>query len=73
MKRVVQIALFIVVLLQPVSGKSSEKMLVFSYEKPYKYELIDGTYKVQAVIEGLNSAEGLEVRFNGEQLLLKET
>ncbi len=72
MKRVVQLALYISIFLQPVSGKSSENMLLFSYDKPYKYELVDGTYTVQAVLEGLISVEGLEVRFNGELLLLKK-
>ncbi len=72
MKRVVQLALIISILLQPVSGKSPEKMLVFSYEKPYKYELVDGSYVVRATIHGLSSAEGVEVRFNGEILLLEE-
>ena len=62
MKRVVQIAVLVTFLLQTVSGKSPEKMLVFSYEKPYKYELMDGLYQVHAVVQGLSSVEGLEVR-----------
>jgi alpha-mannosidase len=48
-------------------------MLVFSYEKPYKYELIDGTYKVQAIVKGLSSEKGLEVLFNDESLLLERS
>ena len=72
MKRLVQVAVLVIVLLQSVSGKSPENMLIFSYDKPYKYELVDGTYTVQAVLEGLSSVEGLEVSFNGELLLLKK-
>lgn len=72
MKKLALLTLIISFLLHTVSGKVSEQMLVFSYEKPYKYELINGTYKVQAVIEGLSSARGVEVRFNGEELALKE-
>jgi len=72
MKRVVQIAILVTFLLQTVSGKSPEKMLEFSYEKPYKYELVEGSYKVRAIISGLNSAGGVKVRFNGKELTLKE-
>ena len=63
MKKVVQIALSVFIFLQPVSGKSPEGMLAFSYEKPYAYELIEGSYRVRAVVEGLSSARGMEVRF----------
>lgn len=72
MKKITLFALIISILLPGVSGNEPELMLVFSYEKPYKYDLIDGSYKVMAVINGLNSASGLEVRFNGEILPLKE-
>ena len=72
MKKLALLSFIISLLLPVVSGNTSEKMMVFSYEKPYKYELINGSYKVQAVAEGLRSAKGVEVHFNGEVLRLQE-
>ncbi len=72
MKKLALFTIIMSLLLPEVSGSVSEQMMVFSYEKPYRYELINGTYKVQAVVEGLSSVEGVEVRFNGESLPLKE-
>jgi alpha-mannosidase len=72
MKKLALLAFIISVLLASVAGKVSEKLMVFSYEKPYQYELINGSYKVQAVAEGLSSAKGVEVHFNGEVLRLQE-
>ena len=72
MKKLALLSFIISLLLPVVSGNTSEKMMVFSYEKPYKYELINGSYKVQAVAEGLSSAKGVEVHFNGEVLRLQE-
>ena len=55
-----------------VSGKSPEKMLMFSYEKPYNYELVNGSYKVQALVKSDYWREGMELRFNNEVLLVKK-
>ena len=72
MKKLALLTLIISFLLPIMSGYVSGQMRVLSYEKPYKYELINGTYKVRAVLEGFTSTEGVEVSFNGELLLLKQ-
>ncbi len=72
MKKLALLSFVIVVLLQTVSGNPSEKMMVFTYEKPYKYELVNGSYKVQATIESSDWTEGMEVSFNNEILQVKK-
>ena len=72
MKRIVLLSSIIIVLLQTVSAYPSEKMMVFSYEKPYKYELINGAYKVEALVKSDYWREGMEVRFNNEILPVKK-
>ncbi len=71
MKRLALLIFVISFLLQSVSGNVSEKMMEFSYERLYKYELINGTYKVQAFVKGLVSTKGVEVSYQGEVLPLK--
>jgi len=73
MKKPVLVAFIISLLIPGIRGQSASKMLEFSYDKPYTYELINGIYKVQAVVDGLSTARGLEVRFNGEILPLRES
>lgn len=70
MKKLILLSV-IIVLLQSVSGNSPEKMLVFTYEKPYKYEQINGAYKVQAIVKSCYWTSGVEVSFNGEVLPVK--
>ena len=64
--------LIISFLIPTVYGHGPEKMLGFEYEKPYTYELIDGSFKVRATIKGLTSIKGIEVQLNGESLLMQE-
>jgi len=71
MKKLFFLSLVIIVLLKTVSGNESEKMLVFKYEKPYRFELINGTYKVQASVKSSCWAEGTKVSFNNEVLSVK--
>ena len=52
-------------------GNTSEEMMVFTYDKPYQYELINGSYKVYANIPNSAWTEGVEVSFNGEILAQK--
>ena len=72
MKKLVLLTLIISFLLPTVSGNTSEKMMVFSYKQPYRYELKNGTYKVLAIIKNINSVNHTEVSFNGELLPLKK-
>lgn len=68
MKRIVQIALFIVVLFPNLSGKSPERMLAFSYSNPYKYELVQGVYLVEAIVKSGYWEEGMELSFNNQAI-----
>lgn len=70
-KKLVLIISILNALLQTISGNVPEKMLVFTYEKPYKYELVNGSYKVQALVKNDCWSEGMEVRFNNEVLPVK--
>jgi len=49
-------------------GSTSHEMLVYSYEKPYRYELIDGSYRVMALVEGTQWTEGMELNFKEEAI-----
>lgn len=58
---------------QTVLGSGIEKMMVLSYDKPYHYEMIDGTYKVLATIKGKSLARELQVTFNNEVLSVEQS
>lgn len=68
MKKLALLLFVVGYLLQTVSGEETKKMMVFSYEKPYKYEMINGTYKVHATITGDSWLAGSVVSFNNEIL-----
>lgn len=68
MKKLALLALLISVFTHAVTAQALERMMEFSYEKPYNYEWINGNYKVQAVIDSQWWTEGVEVRFQGEEL-----
>ena len=72
MKKLVLLSFVIIVLIQTVSGNPSKKMMVFTYDKPHKYELINGSYKVQALVKSDCWAEGMELSFNNEILPIKK-
>jgi len=72
MKKIVLLASIIIVLLQTVFGNPPEKMLVFMYQKPYKYELVNGSFKVQALVKIDCWVEGMELSFNNEVLPVKK-
>jgi len=72
MKILVLISSFAIALLQSVLGNALEKMLEFSYEKPYKYELVNGSFKVRALLKDDCMEAGTKVSFNGEELLTKK-
>ena len=69
MKKLKLMAIFCMALISTISGAKSEEMLVFSYNKPYEYELINGSYKVSAIIEGEDFSE---INFNGETLPIQK-
>ncbi len=68
MKRIFLLSSVIIFLFSTVSGNGKEKMLVFSYLKPYKYELVDGIYKVQAIVKSDAWIKGAELRFDRKVL-----
>ncbi|MDE5417409.1 glycosyl hydrolase-related protein [Labilibaculum sp. DW002] len=68
MKKLALLVFVVGYLLQTVSAMEAKKMIVFSYEKPYQYELINGTYKVKATIKNESWVAGSIVRFNEEEL-----
>ena len=72
MKSLLRSVLITGILSQNVCGLAKDKMLVFSYEKPYKYELIDGSYKVMALMDSAQWSEGMEVQYNQEALVMKK-
>ena len=72
MKKLALLSTMICFLLPGIWGQSAPAMLEFSYDKPYTYELINGSYKVQAKVIGVRSADELMVHFNGDNLLLEE-
>ncbi len=72
MQKIVLLIFCISFLLETISGKTSEEMMVFSYDKPYKYELINGTYKVQAIITSSGWTTVAEISFSGEILTIKK-
>jgi alpha-mannosidase len=71
MKKLVLSFFCISILSGIVSGNASENMMVFSYEKPYKYELVNGTYNIKAFIRSADWTEKVKVSFNGKALDLK--
>ena len=72
MKKAVLLLIIIAFLFGLASGNGKQKMVVFSYHKPYEYELIDGKYRVQAIIDRENWTEGMKVSFDGEVLPAKK-
>ena len=68
MKKLALLVFVVGYLLQTVSAMEAKKMMVFSYEKPYQYELINGTYKVKATIKNESWIAGSIVKFNTEEL-----
>ncbi len=72
MKKIALLSLIIFVLIPSISGNKTEKMIEFSYYKPHKYQLINGTYKVQAIVNSDSWTEGMEVSFNNEILPVKK-
>ncbi len=62
----------LILLLQAVLGNTAEKMLTFSYQKPYQFEFINGTYKVYALIKSDDPQEKLKISFNNENLPVKK-
>ncbi len=72
MRRITLVLSIVIVLIHVVSGNTTEKMMVFSYHKPYEYKLTNGTYKVQALVKKDHWVEGMEVSFNDDILQVKK-
>lgn len=72
MKKLVLTNFIIAALLEAVLGNTTDKMLVYEYEKPYNYELINGSYKVKAFIKKESWRDGMELRFNNEALSIEK-
>jgi alpha-mannosidase len=72
MKKQVLLSFVIIFLLKVSTGNVPEKMLNFSYMKPYKYEFSRGNYNISAIIKGDDLEAGEIVSFNGEKLSVKK-
>jgi len=72
MKSFLRLLLITGFLSQCVFGFATDKMLVFSYEKPYRYELINGSYRVMALVESAQWTEGMELRYDKEPIVARK-
>src|SRR5210317_725741 len=70
MRKLILLSTILFFCLPAISGKATEPM-VFSYQRPYNFELINDAYKVQAMINSTDWGKGVEVSFNGELLPVK--
>lgn len=73
MKKVGLLIVLMISLLETIFGNLPEKMIHFSYKKPFEYQIINGQYKVNAIIEAGNWVSGGVLSFNGEVLPVKTT
>ncbi len=60
--------LLLVSFLMQISITAAEKSMKFSYPTPYKYELHDGSYKVQALVKKEDWINGSKLTYNGESI-----
>ncbi|KJF44962.1 glycoside hydrolase family 38 N-terminal domain-containing protein [Draconibacterium sediminis] len=68
MKKIVLLLIAVGLLFNLVFAKPKEKMLNFSYDKPYKYELTNGRYWVSAIVTEDCWTEEMKLSFNNEIL-----
>ena len=72
MKKLTLLTILIISFIGTVFGDLPEKMITFSYKKPYEYQLINGHYMVNAIIKASSWVEGDVVRYNDEELQVKK-
>ncbi len=72
MRKLTLLIIVIISFLGTLYGRLPEKMIAFSYKRPFEYQMVNGQYKVSAIIKANDWVEGSVVRFNKEVLSFKQ-